>query len=70
MLADLLRYRNAAAACTANAQSSGTSEIAALWASIASSYLFLLRREERLAAEEARGANIMRMKTPNGVAVP
>ena len=46
-------YSRGAERCLAKGKQAPNHEIAELWASIASSYLFLLERERRLTAEEA-----------------
>jgi hypothetical protein len=53
MLTDVERFRRAHAICVEKSRSGQHIEIRALWSSVAASYSFLLRREERLVAEAA-----------------
>jgi hypothetical protein len=53
MLTDIIRFGRALDECKGKATLSQHPEIAQLWTFIAASYSFLLRREERLLAEEA-----------------
>lgn len=53
MLTPIQRYNRAHAQCVLKADHSQHIEIRQLWMSIASSYAFLVRREERLEEEDA-----------------
>jgi hypothetical protein len=53
LLADIERFRRAHDVCVARSRAGQHIEIRALWASIASSYAFLLQREERIIADDA-----------------
>jgi hypothetical protein len=55
MATDRERYMNAILVCMSKAQCAGSAEIRSLWMTIASSYDYLLQREERLEAERALG---------------
>jgi len=52
MLTNIDRYRRAVDECRVKSRLAMTPEIAQLWITLASSYTFLLDREERLVAEQ------------------
>ena len=57
MLNAIARYQHAISECELKAQHAQHHEIQQLWTTIGAAWLFLLQREERLAAEEAERAD-------------